>query len=68
MEDGDNNGTPPEPKVMSFRRFQQLRGIRSKVDQMLRSCWQQRINECAPLAEAAVERALERYAKNGPSR
>ena len=66
MED-DDSGSAPAPEVTRYRRFQLQRGIRSRLDR-LRAYWRQLVAESAAFSEAAVERAFESYAKNGPPR
>jgi hypothetical protein len=64
----DDEGESPSiaPGRASFARYQELRGIRARVDALLRSYWRTLVAECEPFAEAALVRAEERYAKYGP--
>jgi hypothetical protein len=63
MEHDDSE--PPSTGGSTFRRLQRRRGIIAELDNTLRASWQAIIAECEPVAEAALERAMERYTKYG---
>jgi hypothetical protein len=60
------NHPPLSPHRSSIRRFQELRVIRTRIDTMLRAHWQAFVAESKDLAEAALDRAIERCAERGP--
>jgi len=66
--DDDTTSPPGTPSSRTFRRLHQRRELLAALDKMLSAYWQAFVAECEPLAEPALERALERYAKEGPPR
>jgi hypothetical protein len=62
MEDDNSKSPRLSPQCSSIRRFQELRAIRTRIDAMLRAHWQAFVAESNPLAEAALDRALDRCA------
>jgi hypothetical protein len=64
MDEDDQKSPPIAPTVSPFRRFHQRRGVIVRLDQKARLYWQSLVAEGEPLAQAAVDRAYERYARN----
>jgi hypothetical protein len=64
----EESGSPPNGPRGTFRHLQQRRGVLAELDHMLRAYWEALVTEGQAFAEAALERAEERYAREGPPR
>jgi hypothetical protein len=67
MEDDDPELPPVAPTESPFPRFHARRGLIVCLDKAAQAYWRMLVAEGEPLAEATVERACERYARNGAS-